>query len=316
MKILVTGGAGFIGSHFMRHALEKGAEVVNLDKLTYAGRPENVLDLEGNRRYRFVKGDILDKALVERLGKETDIIVHFAAETHVDRSIIAAGDFAKTDVLGTQTLLEAALNSGHESFFHISTAEVSGSRETGFFTEGEVLLPNSPYSASKAGAEMMVRAYEHTYGLKSTITSSPNHYPPTQHPEKLIPRALTNLLRGRKIPIYGAGKNVRDWLYVKDNCEAIWMLLEGKHMGVYNVGAMGGKENIEIAKKLLALSGKDESYLNHVEDRKGHDLRYAIDTGKINALGWTPKTGLEDGLRLTFEWYSRNRAWWEPLVIG
>ena len=314
MKLLVTGGCGFIGSHFVHLALRKDPEmeIVNLDKLTYAGRLENVSDLAGNARYKFVKGDILDRELVAKLAKETDGIVHFAAETHVDRSIMKAGEFAETDVLGTQSLLEAALGAGHERFFHISTDEVYGSREEGFFGEEDVMQPNSPYSASKAGAEMMVRAYEKTYGLKATVTRSSNNYGPNQHPEKFIPRAITNLIRGKKVPIYGNGKNVRDWLYVTDNCEAIYMLLKGKHEGVYNVGAMGGEENIKIAKDILGIMGKGE--LEYVEDRKGHDWRYAIDTGKISRLGWKPQVKIEEGLKSTVAWYMANREWWAPLV--
>jgi len=314
MKLLVTGGCGFIGSHFVHLALRKdpGMEIINLDKLTYAGRLENVEDLKGNARYKFVKGDILDRGLVARLAKETDGIVHFAAETHVDRSIMKAGEFAETDVVGTQSLLEAALGAGHGRFFHISTDEVYGSRETGFFREDDAMRPNSPYSASKAGAEMMVRAYEKTYGLKATVTRSSNNYGPNQHPEKFIPRAITNIIRGKKVPIYGNGKNVRDWLHVLDNCEAIYMLLMGKHDGVYNVGAMGGEENIKIAKDIVGIAGRGE--LEHVEDRKGHDWRYAIDTGKISRLGWKPKVKLEDGLKSTVAWYATNREWWAPLV--
>ena len=318
MKLLVTGGCGFIGSHFVHMALLKDpeTEIINLDKLTYAGRLENVQDLEGNVRYRFVKGDILDRGLVGRLAKEVDEIVHFAAETHVDRSIMQAGEFAMTDVLGTQSLLEAALGAGHERFFHISTDEVYGSRENGFFKEEDAMQPNSPYSASKAGAEMMVRAYEKTYGLKTTVTRSSNNYGSNQHPEKFMPKAITNLIRGKKVPIYGNGKNVRDWLYVEDNCEAIHMLLKGKHGGVYNVGAMGGEENITIARDILGIIGKGEECLRYVEDRKGHDWRYAIDTSKIMKLGWTPKMKLEEGLKKTVEWYVANENWWAPLVDG
>ncbi|MFA6328073.1 MAG: dTDP-glucose 4,6-dehydratase [Candidatus Micrarchaeia archaeon] len=316
MKLLVTGGCGFIGSHFIHTAIEKdpNVEIINLDKLTYAGRLENVRDLEGNARYKFVKGDILDRELVKGLAKETDEIVHFAAETHVDRSIMAAGEFAMTDVLGTQSLLEAALDAGHERFFHISTDEVYGSRVEGFFKEEDAMLPNSPYSASKAGAEMMVRAYEKTYGLKATVTRSSNNYGPNQHPEKFIPMAITNIIRGKKVPIYGDGKNVRDWLYVKDNCEAIHMLLTGKHTGVYNLGAMGGEENIKIARDILGIMDKKEECLQHVEDRKGHDWRYAINTSKITGLGWKPKMKLDDGLKITVEWYMANKKWWAPLV--
>ena len=317
MRLLVTGGCGFIGSHFIRLALgkDKGAEIVNLDKLTYAGRLENTSDFAKGPRYKFVKGDILDLPLVKRLCKETDMVVHFAAETHVDRSIISAGEFVQTDVLGTQRMVQAALDAGHKRFFHISTDEVYGSRENGFFKETDALSPNSPYSASKAGAEMMVRAYERTYGLQATITRSSNNYGPNQHPEKLIPRAITNLLRGMKVPVYGSGENVRDWIHVTDNCEAIWLLLSGAHAGVYNIGAMGGTQNMEIVKTLAKLAGKGESLISHVEDRKGHDWRYAIDTGKLCSLGWKPRIGLEDGLKKTFEWYSKNRKWWEPVVI-
>jgi dTDP-glucose 4,6-dehydratase len=317
MKLLVTGGCGFIGSHFIHLALEKdGAlEIVNLDKLTYAGRPENVADLQGNARYRFVHGDICDAPLMRTLAKEADIIIHFAAETHVDRSILSAGDFAKTDVLGTQALLEAALAAGHKRFFHISTDEVYGSRADGYFNEGDALAPNSPYSASKAGAEMMVRAYEHTYGLKSTITRSSNNYGPNQHPEKFIPRTITNLLRNRQVPIYGSGMQVRDWIHVHDNCEAIWLLLVKKALGIYNVGMMDGRSNLEIARKLITLTNRDESSLKHVEDRAGHDFRYAIDTSKLRTLGWKPKVKLADGLEKTVGWYRANPEWWKPVLV-
>lgn len=317
MRLLVTGGCGFIGSHFIHLALRNDADasIINLDKLTYAGRLENVADLKDEPRYKFVKGDICDGGLVRRLAKDADLIVHFAAETHVDRSILSAGEFAKTDVLGTQTLLEAALAGGHERFFHISTDEVYGSRMKGYFKEGDKLEPNSPYSASKAGAEMMVRAYEHTYGLKNTITRSSNNYGPNQHPEKFIPRAITNLLRARQIPIYGSGEQVRDWIHVRDNCEAIWMLFEKKHLGVFNVGMMDGQTNISIAKRLLALTGRDEAALRHVEDRKGHDFRYAIDTAKLRALGWKPKMDLDAGLKETVAWYRANPKWWEPVLV-
>jgi dTDP-glucose 4,6-dehydratase len=316
MRMLVTGGCGFIGSHFVHMALEdEGNTVTNLDKLTYAGRPENVADLAGNKRYKFVKGDILDGPLVRKLCVDADMVVHFAAETHVDRSIISAGDFAKTDVLGTQTMLEGALSAGHKLFFHISTDEIYGSREGGYFKETDGYAPNSPYSASKAGAELMVRAYEKTYGLNAIITRSSNNYGPNQHPEKFIPRAITNLLRGRQVPIYGTGKNVRDWIYVRDNCEAIMLLLKKGVPGAYNIGNMDGKENIGIAKELVKLTGRDEGALKYVEDRKGHDFRYAIDNSKLRKMGWKARTSLQDGLKKTVDWYSKNKSWWEPVLV-
>ena len=315
MKICVTGGCGFIGSHFIHLALAKDPhiEIINLDKLTYAGRLENVEDLKNNKRYKFVKGDICDANIVKEICKDVDLIINFAAETHVDKSILSSGEFVKTDVLGTQTLLQGALDAGHEKFFHISTDEVYGSIEKGYFKEEDMLKPNSPYAASKAGAEMVVRAYEKTYGLKSTITRSSNNYGPNQHPEKFIPRAIACLLQDKKMPIYGTGKNVRNWIYVLDNCEAIWHLLQGNYLGIYNIGAECEFQNIDIAKKILKLTNKNESYIEYVADRKGHDWRYGTNINKIMATGWKPNVKFEDGLDMTVEWYKNNVNWWKKV---
>jgi len=320
MKYLVTGGAGFIGSHFVKYLLKNkaNASVVNLDLLTYAGNLETLAEVEKNPKYRFVKGDIADKELVENLMKEEkpDIVVNFAAESHVDRSITGPEIFVKTNVLGTQVLLHAAKENGVAKYLQISTDEVYGSLgEEGYFTEESMIKPNSPYSASKAGADHIVMSYFETYGYPVNITRCSNNYGPFHFPEKLIPLCVTNLMEGKKLPIYGDGLYIRDWLYVEDHCSAISTVIdEGKPGEVYNVGGNNEKTNLEIARILLDAFGKDESSLEYVTDRLGHDRRYAIDATKIkNELGWEPAHNLEGGLKETIEWYINNRQWWEPL---
>ena len=316
MHLLVTGGAGFIGSNFIRHILAAYPDyrVTNLDKLTYAGNLENLQDIENDPRYTFVKGDICDRVVVDELAAGADLIVNFAAETHVDRSITGPEDFVRTDILGTLVLLEAARRHGHSKYVQISTDEVYGSVLEGSFTEESPIRPNSPYSASKAGADMLVRSFFVTYGLPAVITRSSNNFGPYQYPEKVIPLFVTNAFDDIPVPLYGDGLNVRDWLYVLDNCRAIDLVIhEGEPGEVYNIG--GGFEipNIELTKKILALAGKDESLVKYVEDRPGHDRRYSLDCAKIRKLGWEPQADFDTELAQTVKWYEDNRAWWEKL---
>ncbi len=314
MKILVTGGAGFIGSNFVRYMLGEHPdyEIVVLDKLTYAGRLENLQDVMD--KITFIKGDICKKEDVDKAINECDVLFNFAAETHVDRSIIEAGAFVETDVLGTHILLEAVRRFDVERFIQISTDEVYGSIEKGSFTEEDPLKPNSPYSASKAGADMLVRSYHKTYGLPAIVTRSSNNYGPYQFPEKIIPLFITNLIEGEKIPLYGDGLNVRDWIYVLDNCRAIELILQkGRVGGIYNIG--GGYEitNLELTKKILNLMSKGDDYIQYVSDRLGHDRRYSLGCDKIKELGWKSEVDFDLGLKKTIEWYGENMWWWEPL---
>jgi dTDP-glucose 4,6-dehydratase len=316
MHLLVTGGAGFIGSNFIRHILTAYPEyrVTNLDKLTYAGNLENLRDIEDDKRYRFVKGDICDRAAVDELAPDVDVIVNFAAETHVDRSITGPEPFVKTDIFGTLILLEAAKKYNHKKYVQISTDEVYGSILEGSFTEESPLRPNSPYSASKTGADLLVRSFFVTFGLPVVITRSSNNFGPYQYPEKVIPLFVTNAFDDIPVPLYGDGLNVRDWLYVLDNCRAIDLALHAGEPGeVYNIG--GGYEipNIELTKKIIELCGKDESLIKHVPDRLGHDRRYSLDCAKIAALGWKPQADFDTELAQTVTWYKNNRAWWEKL---
>jgi dTDP-glucose 4,6-dehydratase len=316
MRILVTGGAGFIGSHFIRHILKKYPtyKIVNLDKLTYCGNLDNTKDFMENSHYRFVKGDICNKKLVERLARETDAIVNFAAETHVDRSIIEAGEFVKTDVFGTYSLLEAARKNDVERYIQVSSDETYGSIKGGSFKEDDSLNPSSPYSASKAGADLLVGSYNRTYNLPTMITRSSNNYGPYQFPEKIIPLFITNLMQNKKVPLYGNGLNIRDWLFVTDNCIAVDTVLhKGKIGEVYNIASSEEKTNLEITKMLLKLLGKSEDMIQFVEDRKGHDFRYSMDSSKIRELGWEPKVGFRDGLKATVEWYKNNELWWKSI---
>lgn len=317
MELLVSGGCGFIGSNFIRHIFEShpGTKITNIDKLTYAGNLENLRDIEVSPDYRFVRGDICDEALVEELvSGGFDAVVNFAAESHVDRSISGPRDFIQTDVFGTFSLLEASRKHGIERYVQISTDEVYGSREEGSFTEGSPLSPNSPYAASKAGGDMLVRAYHVTYGLPAIITRSSNNFGPYQYPEKLIPLFITNALDDLELPLYGDGLNVRDWLFVEDNCRAIDLVLRKGEAGeVYNIG--GGREmaNIEITRIILSMLDKPESLIEYVNDRPGHDRRYSLDFSKIKELGFEPRDDFESMLGETVGWYRENRSWWEPL---
>ncbi|VVB95988.1 GDP-L-fucose synthase [uncultured archaeon] len=317
MRLLITGGAGFIGSNFIRSVMEKypGYEVVNLDKLTYAGNPDNLKDVEKNKNYTFIKGDICDKETVEKASRDVNVIVNFAAETHVDRSILDAGDFVTTDVLGTFRLLEAARKYDVEKYVQISTDEVYGSIDSGSFKETDRLEPSSPYSASKAGGDMLVHSYFVTHRLPVAITRSSNNFGPYQYPEKLIPLFITNALRNKKLPLYGDGKNVRDWLYVLDNCDAIDLVMhKGKEGDVYNIGSGNETTNIDITTMILKELHKQESLIEWVPDRKGHDRRYSLDATKIKKLGWKPKHDFKAALGETIRWYVENEWWWKSLI--
>jgi dTDP-glucose 4,6-dehydratase len=317
MKLLVTGGCGFIGSNFIRYMMENSNyEIINLDALTYSSNPDNLNDVSGSKRYRFVKGTIGDKKLVSELVQDIDYVVNFAAESHVDRSILDPGPFIVTNIEGTQTLIEACRHSDIKKIVHISTDEVYGELgETGKFFENLPLLPNSPYSASKASADLIIRAYHETYGLQVATARPSNNYGYYQYPEKFIPLLITNLLEDKPVPVYGEGNNIRDWIFVEDCCAGIAAILDrGKAGEVYNVGGESEKRNIDIVRMILGLLGKDESYIKFVKDRPGHDYRYALDNTKIKKeLGWKPKTNLETGLAKTVEWYGNNPFWWMPL---
>lgn len=324
MRIVVTGGAGFIGSHFVRQALTGAyealvdAEVVVVDKLTYAGNEANLAEVAASPRLRFVRGDICDAALVSDLLRGADQVVHFAAESHVDRSIAGAEEFVRTNVLGTHTLLEAAAEAEVAKFVHVSTDEVYGSIDRGSWTEHEPLDPNSPYSASKASSDLLARAFYRTHGLPVCVTRCANNYGPYQHPEKAIPRFITNLMDGEPVPLYGDGANVRDWLHVEDHCRGVALVAERGLAGeVYNIG--GGTElaNRELTERILELLGADWSMVRKVPDRKGHDRRYSLDITKISGeLGYQPAVSLEEGLADTVKWYAGRRDWWEPLKVS
>lgn len=319
MKLLVTGGAGFIGSHFVRHTLADHPQddVLVLDKLTYAGNMRNLEDVRDNPRFRFVHGDIADAVLVADVMPGMDAVVNFAAETHVDRSLLDAAAFIETDVRGTWTLLEAARNAGVPRFLQVSTDEVYGSIAEGAFDETDPLAPSSPYSASKAGGDLMVAAYHTTYGLDTVITRGSNTYGPFQYPEKLIPLFITNALDGLPLPLYGDGGQKRDWLHVTDHCRAIdTALRHGAAGGVYNIGAHCERTNREVTHGILSRLGRGEDLIRHVADRPGHDRRYAVRTERIEALGWSPQIGFEHGLADTVDWYRARRDWWEPLKSG
>lgn len=317
-KILVTGGCGFIGSNFIRFFMQKEpeAEIANLDKLTYAGRKENLQDIEGNEKYTFIKGDICKQEDVEKAMLGCDAVINFAAESHVDRAIEDSDAFAKTNFFGVRVLCEEAKRQGIDRLVQVSTDECYGEIAEGSFKETDALHPRNLYSAAKAAGELLAMSYYTTYGLPVIVTRSSNNYGPYQFPEKVIPLFITNLLRNKKVPLYGEGKNVRDWLYVLDNCEAIELCLrKGKVGEVYNVGAGNELQNIELTKKILAELGKGEEMIQRVTDRLGHDLRYSLDCSKIEKqLGWKPKTSFEEGLRKTVKWYKENEEWWKPLV--
>ena len=319
--ILITGGAGFIGSNFVKYMLDKYSDydIINLDALTYCGNLENLKDIEDMDNYTFVKGDIRDKDLVYDLVSKSDFVINFAAESHVDRSITDPEIFIKSNVLGTQVLLNAAKDCGVEKYIQISTDEVYGTLgETGYFSETTPLQPNSPYSASKAGGDLITRAYFETFDLPVNITRCSNNYGPYQFPEKLIPLMISNALEGKKLPIYGDGKNIRDWLHVYDHCQAIDLVLhEGKLGEVYNIGGHNERQNIQIVKLILDALGKDESLIEFVADRLGHDRRYAIDADKIrNELGWKPKYTFETGIKETIQWYLDNQDWMDQVKSG
>lgn len=325
MKVLVTGGAGFIGSNFIRHFLDEhpGYQVINLDALSYAGNLENLGGIEDLPNYRFVRGDICDRGLLHEI--EFDAIIHFAAESHVDRSILDASPFLQTNVIGTQNLLDAARRRGCR-MLHVSTDEVYGSIEKGLFTEESPLMPNSPYAASKASSDLLARASHETYGLDVVITRCSNNYGPYQFPEKLMPLVIANALGGRAVPVYGDGMNVRDWIYVADHCRAVDIVFhKGRSGEVYNIGGKNEQKNIDIVRKLLSSvarkSGASEEGLlkliSFVKDRPGHDRRYAIDPSKMQReFGWRPETGFDEGIAKTVDWYLANRGWWERIISG
>lgn len=314
-KILITGGAGFIGCNFVRHMLKEhpGIEITVLDKLTYAGRLENLEEVKD--RIRFVKGDICDKNVVHDVLPGCESVVNFAAESHVDRSITSPEDFVRTDVLGVFTLLEEARRSDVKRFVQISTDEVYGSTVSGSFSEANILDPSSPYSASKAGGELLARSYVRTYGLNVIVTRSSNNYGPFQYPEKLIPVLVIKAMRNQELPIYGKGTNVRDWLHVEDNCRAIDLVLsKGKPGDIINIGSGNEVPNIEVARTILKHLRKPESLIRFVTDRPGHDFRYSLTWDKIKELGWKPSVRFDDGLKATVDWYVNNEPWWTGLA--
>jgi dTDP-glucose 4,6-dehydratase len=318
MKLLVTGGAGFIGSNFIHHMMDSrpDVEVINLDVLTYAGNLNNLKGLEKNPRYTFIKGDICNQAIVNTIldKHKIDAIVHFAAESHVDRSIEDASAFVMTNVLGTHTLLECARTHSIPRFIHISTDEVYGSTIEGSFKETDILSPSSPYSASKAGSDLLAMSYFITYNLPVIITRCTNNFGPYQFPEKLIPLFVTNLLDGKKVPVYGTGKNIRDWIHVSDHCRAVEFLLERGNPGeIYNIGGGHETTNLEITKKIVNILSKDDSMIEYVKHRLGHDFRYSLDCSKLHAMGWKPKYSFDESLKETIAWYTRNDWWWRPL---
>jgi dTDP-glucose 4,6-dehydratase len=314
--LLVTGGAGFIGSNFIHYMLDHypRCKIINLDKLTYAGNLDNLKDVEKDPRYEFIHGDIRDRELVRNIFKRVQGVVHFAAETHVDRSILDAGEFVLTDVYGTFVLLEALKNSDLEFFIHVSTDEVYGSRDKGYFKEDDPLCPSSPYAASKTGADRLAYSYWVTYGLPIIILRPSNNFGPYQYPEKFIPLFVTNALEGKNLPLYGKGTNVRDWLYVEDNCRAVELVMRmGKIGEAYNVGANNEVQNITIAERIVDLLEKPKSLIKFVPDRLGHDKRYAVDCRKIHALGWKPEENFDKALASTVRWYHENTDWWQKI---
>ena len=317
VDVLVTGGAGFIGSNFVRYALAQHSDwrVTTLDKLTYAGRLENLESLKDDPRHRFVKGDVADAAVAAPLVAAADIVVHFAAETHVDRSIQNAGEFITTDVYGTFVLLEAARTSARlRRFIQISTDEVYGSVASGSSVETDELRPRNPYSASKAGADRLAYSYWATYQVPVVITRASNNYGPNQFPEKIIPLFITNLIDDIPVPLYGDGQNERDWLHVDDHCRAVDLLIEEGHPGeVYNVGGGNQVKNVDLTHRILELAGKPVSLIRPVADRQGHDRRYSLDTAKLESLGWRPRHDFQRGLAETVAWYRENEAWWRPI---
>ena len=317
MRVLVTGGMGFIGSNFIRYLLSSqgGAEVVNLDNLSYGSNLNNLKDFVGDGRYTFVEGSIADFALVSKLVGDADVVVNFAAETHVDRSIVDPTPFLQANTFGAFNLLEAC-RKHRVRLLHVSTDEVYGDIVAGSFTEKDRLNPSNPYSATKAAADLLVVAYHRTYGVDALVTRCTNNFGPYQFPEKLLPKVIIRARLGLKAPVYGSGKNIRDWIYVQDHCEALWTVLQKGRAGeVYNISAGNEYDNLTLVKKVLELMGKDESFIEFVEDRPGHDLRYSLDSTKIRSeLGWRPKFNFDEALKFTVEWYLKNEWWWKPLV--
>ncbi|MDD5633855.1 MAG: dTDP-glucose 4,6-dehydratase [Candidatus Omnitrophica bacterium] len=316
MNFLITGGCGFIGSNFIRFILKKYKDIriVNLDKLTYCGNPDNLKGLERDERYTFVKGDICDEKLVLRLVRKTEVIVNFAAESHVDRSIKYPNDFMMTNFCGVKTILDTAKASKIKKFIQIGTDEVYGSIKRGLSGEKDLLSPNSPYSASKAAADLLALSYFNTYSLPVVITRSSNNFGPFQYPEKLIPLFITNILNNEKVPLYGDGKNVRDWLFVEDNCRAIDLVIQkGKEGEIYNIGGGTQLANYDLTEKILKKMDKDKDSIEYVKDRPGHDRRYALDSSKIKKLGWKTGGNFDKRLEETIKWYAKNKNWWRPL---
>ncbi len=316
MRLFVTGGAGFIGSNYVHHVLANTDDHVTVfDALTYAGNRANLADLEDDPRFRFVEGDICDREAVAAALPGHDAVVHFAAESHVDRSLLDPDVFVRTNCSGTNVMCDIAGQVGVERFLHISTDEVYGSIDEGSFTETDLLAPRSPYSAAKAGSDLIALAHHETHDLPLVVTRSSNQFGPYQFPEKLIPYFVTNLLDGRKVPLYGDGLNVRDWLFVRDNCEGVDLVLRSGTVGeIYNIGAGNELTNRTITDRLLEILGKDDSSVDYVEDRKGHDRRYSIATDKVRELGWSPSHGFDEALEETVRFYADNREWWEPLL--
>ncbi len=317
VKVLVTGGAGFIGSNFVRYALDVHADwhITNLDKLTYAGRMETLNDVIANPRHTFVHGDIADADVAAPLVHASDIVVHFAAETHVDRSILEAGEFIKTDIIGTFVLLEAARHATHlRRFIQISTDEVYGSVPEGSSIETDELKPRNPYAASKAGADRLAYSFWATYGVPVAITRASNNYGPFQYPEKVIPLFISNAIDNIPVPLYGAGLNIRDWLHVMDHCRGVDTVIEhGVDGEVYNIGGGNEIRNVDLTHMLLRLANRPDSLIKKVEDRKGHDMRYSLDASKLQKLGWAPQVSFDEGLRDTVRWYRENEWWWRPI---
>ncbi|HMH52367.1 MAG TPA: dTDP-glucose 4,6-dehydratase [Candidatus Acidoferrum sp.] len=319
MKILVTGGAGFIGSNFVRHLLTTHPDdtVVNLDKLTYAGNRANLADLEDSPRYTFVHGDVCDAKLVRDVAQGVDAIVNMAAETHVDKSLLEPDAFLRTDVFGVFTLLETVRELKIPRLLHVSTDEVYGSVASGSSREEDPLRPSNPYSASKAGGDLLARAYWQTHGVPVVITRSSNNFGPYQYPEKVIPLFITNAIDGEPLPLYGDGRNVRDWLFVGDNCAAIDLVLRrGRDGEVYNIGGGTEVENIDLTREILRLTGRPDTLIRPVKDRAGHDRRYSLDSTKVHGLGWSPRHAFGDALAATVAWYRERETWWRPLKSG
>ena len=315
-RLLVTGGAGFIGSHFIRRFLKTHSdwEIINFDKLSYAGNPANLVDVEKNPRYHFVRGDVCNSEVLEKACERVDAVIHFAAETHVDRSIDDDQDFLKTNVWGTRNLLETVRRFKISRYLHISTDEVYGSLKEGFATEDSPLQPNSPYAASKAAADLLVRAYHKTFGAPALIVRSSNNFGPCQFPEKVIPLFITNLLEGKKVPLYARGENRRDWIYVEDNCEAIEKVFDQGEAGeIYNIGGSHEISNIELTRAILKHFGKGEEWIKYVTDRPGHDFRYGLNSSKVRKLGVKPRYSFEEALAKTIAWYREHPEWWRPL---